>query len=50
MTTRQITKSNMRGTARIYPWTAVVLIYVNDLPSASDLLNSIMFADDTNLF
>ena len=26
------------------------LIYVNDLPSASNLLNTIMFADDTNLF
>ena len=26
------------------------LIYINDLPSASNLLNSIMFADDTNLF
>ena len=26
------------------------LIYVNDLPSASNLLNTIMFADDANLF
>ena len=26
------------------------LIYVNDLPSASNLLNAMMFADDTNLF
>ena len=26
------------------------LIYVNDLPSASNLLNTIMFADNTNLF
>ena len=26
------------------------LIYVNDLPSAFNLLNTIMFADDTNLF
>ena len=26
------------------------LIYVNDLPSASNLLNTIMFADDINLF
>ena len=26
------------------------LIYINDLPSASNLLNTIMFADDTNLF
>ena len=26
------------------------LIYVNDLPSASNLLNAIMFVDDTNLF
>ena len=26
------------------------LIYVNDFPSASNLLNTIMFADDTNLF
>ena len=26
------------------------LIYVNDLPSSSNLLNPIMFADDTNLF
>ena len=26
------------------------LIYVNDLPSASNWLNTIMFADDTSLF
>ena len=26
------------------------LIYVNDLPSSSNLLNTIMFADNTNLF
>ena len=26
------------------------LVYVNDLPSASKILNLIMFADDTNLF
>ena len=26
------------------------LIYVNDFPSASNVLNTIMFADDTNLF
>ena len=26
------------------------LIYVNDLPSVSNLLNTIMFADDANLF
>ena len=26
------------------------LIYVNDLPSASNLLNTVMFADETNLF
>ena len=26
------------------------LIYANDLPSVSNLLNTIMFADDTNLF
>ena len=25
-------------------------IYVNDLPSASNLVNTIMFADDANLF
>ena len=28
----------------------LLLIYVNDLPSASSMLNSIMFADDANLF
>ena len=26
------------------------LIFLNDVPSASNLLNAIMFADDTNLF
>ena len=26
------------------------LVYVNDLPSSSKILNPIMFADDTNLF
>ena len=31
-------------------WPLLFLIYVNDLPSASNLLNTIMFADDTNLF
>ena len=30
-------------------WSLLFLIYVNDLPSASNLLNT-MFADDTNLF
>ena len=28
----------------------LLLIYVNYLPSASNLLNTILFADDTNLF
>ena len=40
----------MQSTAKIYPWTTAFLIYVNNLPGASDLLNAIMFADDTNLF
>ena len=48
------TKANeqkgMRNTTRIYPWATVILIYVDDLPSASNLLNTIMFADDINLF
>ena len=26
------------------------LVYVNDLPSSSKILNPIIFADDTNLF
>ena len=39
----------MQGIARIYPWITVVLIYVNDFPSVSILLNSIISADDTNL-
>ena len=40
----------MRSTARIYPWTIVIYNNVNDLPSASNLLNTIMFAEDTNLY
>ena len=28
----------------------LLLIYVNDLPSVSNLLNTMLFADDTNLF
>ena len=38
----------MQSTARIHPRT--FLICVNDLPSASNLLNAMMLVDDTNLF
>ena len=36
----------------INPWTFIIflLIYVNDLCNASNILDAIMFADDTNLF
>ena len=31
-------------------WPLLFLIYINDLHEASNILDSIMFADDTNLF
>ena len=34
----------------IYAWTFLFLIYVNDLTNATNILDPIMFADDTNLF
>ena len=32
------------------PLLILLLVYINNLQFASDLLDSIMFADDTNLF
>ena len=38
------------STTRLYIGTIVFLLYVNDLPNVSDVLYSILFADDTSLF
>ena len=48
-------KSDLRNTACGVPQGTILgpllfLVYVNDLPSSSKILNPIMFADDTNLF
>ena len=40
----------MRCPPKIYFWPLLFLVYVNDLPNASRLLDPIMFVDDTNLF
>ena len=48
-------KSDLRNTTCGVPQGSLLgpllfLVYVNDLPSSSKILNPIMFADDTNLF
>ena len=48
-------KSDLRNTTCGVPRGSVIgpllfLVYVNDLPSSSKILNPTMFADDTNLF
>ena len=40
----------MWSPSRLHSWTALFLIYVNDLCKSSKLLDFILFADDTNLF
>ena len=40
----------MRSTARSILGQLLFLIYVNDLPGVSNLLNTVKFAEDTNLF
>ena len=35
---------------RVNTWPFLFLIYVNDLPSVSDMLFTVMFADDTSMF
>ena len=47
-------KSDLRNTTCGVPQGSILgpllfLVYVNDLPSSTKILNSIMFADDTNL-
>ena len=36
--------------ARVCSWTAIISIYINDLPNISSKLNFFLFADDTNLY
>ena len=48
-------KSNLRNATCEVPQGSTVgpllfLVYVNDLPSSSKIINPIMFSDDTNLF
>ena len=48
-------KSNLRNTTCGVPQGSILgplrfLVYVNDLPSSSKILNPVMFAEDTNLF
>ena len=48
-------KSDLRNTTCGVPHGSILgpllfLVYVNDFPSSSKILNAIMFADDTNLF
>ena len=40
----------MLSIAGLFSWTSAFSSFVNDIPSSSEVLNSIMFADDTNLF
>ena len=40
----------MWGSARFNTRATTILLYVNDLKNASNLLDLIMYADDTNLF
>ena len=37
------------GASRLYSWSFIFILYVNDLNNAS-MLDAILFADDTNLF
>ena len=43
-------QNTMRSSPGIYPWALLFLIYINDLCNVSDVLDSILFADDTNIF
>ena len=48
-------KSDLRNTTCRIPQASILgpllfLVYVNDLPSSSKIINPIIFADDTNLF
>ena len=40
----------MWGATRFSSWAITLLVYVNDLNKASDVLDPTMFADGTNLF
>ena len=37
------------GASRIYPWATILYVFMNDISRASDLLFSILFADDTTV-
>jgi hypothetical protein len=39
----------MRSTTGLYPWTAVIFIYINDLPVCLSESIPNMYADDTNI-
>ena len=39
----------MQRPTKFYTWTFIIVIYVNNLPNTSNILDLIMFADDTNL-
>ena len=40
----------MQCAKRVNSWVITLFVYVNDLNKASDVLDPVMFADDTNLF
>ena len=40
----------MWGPLGFYPRTSIFLLYINDINNASNLLNLILFADDSNVF
>ena len=45
-----LAKHNLWSSTRFYIRTLLFLIYVNDLPNVSNMLDPIMFSDDTSLF
>ena len=40
----------MRSSPRLSPGTSIFLLCINDLPNVSDILFTILFADDTSVF
>ena len=40
----------MWSTTRLYSWPKIVFLYINDICNVSNMLDFILYADDTNVF